>query len=104
MIYLNKNGGAALQIQTSTYTANYTWWLGMTLSNCPATIYAPTNTRSLTLQGGIRSDKNVGMGQGGPTNLHILPNPVPGINGTNVSPIETIADRILWLEEQRTTP
>ena len=98
-IYLNKNGGS-MTIKTATYTGNYTWWLGMTLSNCAATVYAPTNANKLNIQGGIRSDGAINVNQG---NLVLMTNSVPAIIGTNVSPIEFIADRILWLEEQKST-
>jgi len=96
-IYLNKVGGT-LAIQTATYTNSYTWWMGMSLSNCTASIYAPTNANKVTMQGGIRSDGTINVIQG---NLSVISNSVPAINGTNVSDIETIADRIMWLEEQR---
>lgn len=96
-VYLNKVGGT-LAVQAATYTSSYTWWLGMSLSNCTASIYAPTNAKRLTLQGGIRSDGTINVNQG---NLSIISSTVPEISGTNISPIETVADRILWLEEQR---
>jgi len=96
-IYLNKNGGS-LTNQTATYTSSYAWWMGMTLSNCTTSVYAPTNANKLTLQGGIRSDGTINVNQG---NLSVISSTLPAINGTNVSDIETIADRIMWLEEQR---
>ena len=95
-VYLNKNGGSALTVATQTNTSSYTWWMGLSLSNCTATL---TNTiKSLTLQGGIRSD---GAINNNATNFSVIPSTVPAINGTNVSDIETVADRIMWLEEQR---
>ena len=100
MIYLNKVGGSLI-VTNQTTNNTYTWWLGMTLSTCPATFYAPTGTNKLNIQGGIRSDRTVNVNQG---NLSVTTNSAPAISGTNLSPIETIADRILWLEEQRTTP
>ena len=103
-IYLNKNGGSSLAIKTATYTNSYTWWLGMTLSNCTANVYPPTNTRSLTLQGGMRTDGTINLSQGTAANFILISNSVPAISGTNLSPIETIADRIMWLEEQKSSP
>lgn len=96
-VYLNKVGGT-LTCQTATYTNSYAWWLGMTLSNCTATVLAPTNARNLTVQGGISSDGTVNVNQG---NLVVTTNASPAISGTNLSPIELIADRIFWLEEQK---
>ena len=101
-IYLNKVGGtlSLTNSQAGTYTNNYSWWLGMTLSNCTGTVYTPTTSgKSLSLQGGIRSDGTIS--QNGQGNLTITTNPSPAISGTNTSVIETIADRILWLEEQK---
>ena len=96
-IYVNKQGGA-LTIQTATTGSNYSWWMGMTLSNCTASVYAPSSSKSLTLQGGIRSDGTINLNQG---TLNILANSSPAINGTNAADIELVADRIMWLEEQR---
>ena len=96
-IYLNKVGGS-LTNQTATYTNNYTWWIGMTLSNCTATFFAPTNGSRLTIQGGIRSDGAINVNQG---NISLTTNSAAATNGTNAADIEIIPDRILWVEEQR---
>lgn len=99
-VYVARSG-QNLTLKTATYTNNYTWWLGMSIHG-DLTITGPTSTKSLTLQGGIRSDGNVTMSQGGSANLHVVTNSVPAINGTNAANIELVPDRILWLEDQRT--
>ena len=110
-VYVNKAGGN-LTLKTAIYTNNsytnnyannYTWWLGITFANTNGTltVTGPTNAKSLTLQGGIRANGVVGMSQGGASNLHVIANSSPPINGTNVSPVELLGDRIMWLEEQR---
>lgn len=99
-VYINHAGGS-LTLQTETTNENYIWWLGMTVvgSSYPFTVMAPTSTKSLRLEGGIRSERNINLNQG---NLILNPNSVPAISGTNVAPVEVITDRILWLEDQRT--
>ena len=98
-VYIN-HAGRDLTIQTATFNENYAWWLGMTVagSSYPFTVMAPTGTKSLTLQGGIRSERNINLNQG---NLILNSNSVPAMSGTNVAPVEFVTDRILWLEEQR---
>lgn len=92
-IYLNRDGGS-LTLRTETSNANYSWWMGMTLANSGSafTVLAPTNTRSLTLQGGIRTDRTINVNQG---NLVVISNSAPSTN------TELVTDRILWLEDQR---
>lgn len=98
-VYFYRNSSQDLTLKTETRSTNYTWWMGVTAVNTNADliITAPTNTSRLTLTGGIRTDRTItvnGM-------LNIISNNVPPISGTNTANIETIADRILWLEEQR---
>lgn len=99
MVYLN-DAGSSVTLQTATANENYTWRMGMTVSGFPAsfTVLAPTNTRSLTLQGGIRANRNINLNQG---NLTLSSNSVPAITGTDAASVELIGDRILWLEDQR---
>jgi hypothetical protein len=99
-VYFYRNSSRDLTLRTESRATNYTWWMGVTAVNTNADliITAPTNTRSLTLTGGIRTDRTITVtGQ-----LTIISNSVSPISGTNTANIETIADRILWLEEQRT--
>ena len=104
-VYLNAQNMSALNLLTATYTNNYSWWLGMTLSNSTLNLLTPTNASKLTIQGGIRTDGTLNLASGRTSaNIVLTPSSVPAINGTNTSPIELLGDRILWLEEQRTTP
>ena len=100
MVYINHAGGN-LTLQTATTNENYTWKMGLTVATFPSsfTIQAPTGTKSLTLQGGIRSVRNINLNQG---NLTLTTNPSPAMTGTNASSAELVTDRIIWLEEQRT--
>ncbi len=93
-VYLNKSGGS-LDIRTETVNSNYSWWMGMTVANSASslTVYAPTNSRRLTMEGGIRSDRTINVNQG---NLSVISNTQSGTD------VDLAADRILWLEEQRT--
>ncbi|MEI6491161.1 MAG: hypothetical protein WCO94_01340 [Verrucomicrobiota bacterium] len=99
-VYVNHAGGGLI-LQTATINENYIWWLGMSVygSGSHFTVLAPTNAKSLTLQGGIRTDRNVDLNQG---NIILNPSSSPAISGTNTAPVEIISDRIMWLEEQRT--
>lgn len=98
-IYIDHSGGG-LTLQTATTNENYNWWLGMTVVgfNSSFTVLAPTGNRTLTLQGGIRTDRNIALNRG---NLALTSSSVPAISGTNPAPVEYVGDRILWLEDQR---
>ncbi|MFA7345103.1 MAG: hypothetical protein WC003_12440 [Terrimicrobiaceae bacterium] len=96
-VFINHAGGS-LTLQTATANENYTWWLGMTVSDASSTftVLAPTNTRSLTLQGGIRANRTININQG---NLTL--NSAPESVGTNAAAIEFVTDRLLWIEDGR---
>ena len=100
MVYVN-HSGANLTLQTATTNESYTWRMGLTVATFPSSfaVRAPTGSRSLTLQGGIRSVRNIDVNQG---NLILSTNAAPAMIGTNASSAELITDRIIWLEEQRT--
>jgi hypothetical protein len=97
-IFINHAGGD-LTVQTATAGENYNWWLGLSVagSDSPLTILAPTNTSSLTIQGGIRTDRNISINQG---NVSFQSGTLP-ITTNNLPPAELATDRIMWLEEQR---
>jgi hypothetical protein len=100
-VYCSMNGSQNLTLKTESRATNYSWWMGLTAANTnlDLNITAPTNTRSLTITGGIRTERGLAVDG----RLNIVSNSVPAISGTNVSGIEFIADRILWLEEQKST-
>ncbi len=100
MVYVN-HAGANLTLQTATTNENYTWRMGITVATFPSSfaVRAPTGSRSLTIQGGIRSVRNIDVNQG---NLVLSTNTSPAMSGSNASSAELITDRIIWLEEQRT--
>jgi hypothetical protein len=86
-VYVNR-AGAPLAISTTNFSGG-TWRLCLSLSNAPLTVSAPTN--GLVLQGGIRTDQTVSVTSG---TLSVVQEPTPGN-------LDQIADRILWLEENR---
>ena len=103
-VYINQadNQASDLTLRTEFFNASYIWWLGMTATDSThmkkLIVLAPTNTWSLTIQGGIRSERDINLNQG---KLILNPSTVPPINGMNISPVELLGDRIMWLEEQR---
>lgn len=89
-----RDGSQNLTLKTESTGSNYSWWMALTAVNTNAslTINAPTNAKSLTLTGGVRTDRTITVtGQ-----LTILSNSLPASNA------EVIMDRFLWLEDQRT--
>jgi len=91
-VYVNRAGnGTTLNVTTASSFAGGTWRLGMSMSNSPLTI-SPNAGTTLTLQGGIRSDQSISVNSG---TLVLASEPSP-------SNLESIADRILWLEDNRT--
>ena len=96
-IYVNAQSAGPLTLQTATFNSNYTWWLGMTIPSATLNLLTPTNTSKLTIQGGIRTAGTLNLGSGR-TSANILLSPAAGLTNDSV---DFIADRILWLEEQK---
>lgn len=91
-VYVNRAGnGSTLTVATAPGFSGGTWRLGLSVSNSPLAINVAAGT-TLTLQGGIRTDQSISVNSG---TLALIAETAP-------SNLEFSADRILWLEDNRT--